>query len=80
MRATVMRLPPPVMRAIRNTHAVGPRCETTRTVGVCATHLFPPEQYERPANRTYCSTSRRGATEGFSLEGLIGVHFLTRTA
>jgi uncharacterized protein (DUF779 family) len=38
------------------------------------------EQYERWRRPRFLIDVSDGAAEGFSLEGLVGVHFLTRTA
>jgi uncharacterized protein len=38
------------------------------------------EQYERWGRPRFLIDVSQGAAEGFSLEGLIGVHFLTRTS
>ncbi|HUO71837.1 MAG TPA: DUF779 domain-containing protein [Solirubrobacteraceae bacterium] len=37
------------------------------------------EQYERWGRPQFLIDVRPGAAEGFSLEGLVGVHFVTRT-
>jgi uncharacterized protein len=37
------------------------------------------EQYERWGKPTFLIDVSDGAAEGFSLEGLLGVHFITRT-
>lgn len=37
------------------------------------------EQYERWGRPEFLNDVSPGAAEGFSLEGLLGVHFLTRT-
>jgi uncharacterized protein len=56
----------------------GPRDVRLGEIGD-APFYIDAEQYERWGKPTFLVDVSPGATEGFSLEGLEGIHFMTRT-